>query len=84
MAKLLTQWRRGEETPWLKDAPVHLLQHARKHGARAYRNFFAGRARFPRFRRKGEKQSFRYPDARQFEIDEAYSRLFLPKLGWIR
>jgi hypothetical protein len=39
---------------------------------------------FPRFKRKGHSESFRYPDAKQFEIDEANSRLFLPKLGWVR
>ena len=30
MAKRLTEWRNGRETPWLKDAPVHPLQHALK------------------------------------------------------
>ena len=30
MAKHLTDWRNGAETPWLKDAPVHPLQHALK------------------------------------------------------
>ncbi len=29
-------------------------------------------------------ESFRYPDAKQFEIDQANSRIKLPKLGWIR
>jgi putative transposase len=84
MAKLLTQWRRGTETPWLKQAPVHPLQHALKDLERSYQNIFAGRAGFPRFKRKGHRQSFRYPDAQQFEIDESHSRIFLPKLGWIR
>ncbi len=28
MAKHLTAWRNGTETPWLKDSPVHPLQHA--------------------------------------------------------
>jgi putative transposase len=40
MAKLLTQWRNGTETPWLKESPVHPLQHALKDLNRAYRNFF--------------------------------------------
>jgi putative transposase len=53
MAKLLTDWRRSAQTPWLKDAPVHPLQHALKDLERAYRNFFAQRAKFPRFKRKG-------------------------------
>ena len=52
MAKHLTTWRNGAETPWLKDAPVHLLQHALKDLDRAYSNFFAKRADFPRFKKK--------------------------------
>lgn len=58
MAKHLTAWRNGEETPWLKDAPVHPLQHALKDLERAYKNFFAKRAEFPRFRKKGQSDSF--------------------------
>ena len=84
MAKHLTEWRNGTETPWLKQAPVHPLQHALKDLERAYRNFFEQRARFPRFKRKGRPESFRYPDAKQFKIDQTNSRLFLPKLGWLR
>jgi transposase len=30
MAKQLTEWRHGSETPWLKESPVHPLQHALK------------------------------------------------------
>ena len=84
MAKYLTAWRNGTETPWLKQAPVHPLQQALKDLERAYRNFFDQRARFPRFKRKGQAASFRYPDPKQFEIDQARSRIFLPKLGWLR
>jgi putative transposase len=60
------------------------LQHALKDLERAYKNFFAKRADFPRFKRKGSGESFRYPDAKQFEIYQANSRIKLPKLGWIR
>jgi putative transposase len=84
MAKLLTEWRHSAQTPWLKDAPVHPLQHALKDLERAYQNFFAQRARFPRFKCKGRSESFRYPDAKQFEVDQVNSRIKLPKLGWIR
>ena len=81
MAKRLTEWRNGRETPWLKDAPVHPLQHALKDLDRAYKNFFAKRAGFPRFKRKGSGERFRFPDARQFVIDQPNSRIKLPKLG---
>jgi putative transposase len=84
MAKQLTEWRNSSETPWLKEAPVHPLQHALKDLDRAYQNYFAKRTRFPRFKRKGAADRFRYPDAKQFEVDQANSRIKLPKLGWIR
>lgn len=84
MAKYLTAWRNGPETPWLAEAPTHPLQHALKDLERAYKNFFAKQASFPRFKRKTDKASFRYPDPKQFKLDEANARIFLPKLGWLR
>ncbi|NRO98819.1 transposase [Paraburkholderia sp. NMBU_R16] len=84
MAKRLTAWRNGSETPWLKDAPTHPLQHALKDLDRAYKNFFAKRAAFPRFKKKGRSDRFRYPDPKQIKLDQTNSRIFLPKLGWLR
>lgn len=83
MAKQLTQWRNCAETPWLSDAPCHSLQHALKDLDRAFKNFFAKRANFPRFKRKSQGGSFRYPDPTQIKLDQNNSRIFLPKLGWI-
>lgn len=40
--------------------------------------------RFPRFKKRGSGASFRFPDAKQFEVDEANSRIRLPKLGWVK
>ncbi|MGU7780086.1 RNA-guided endonuclease InsQ/TnpB family protein [Burkholderia sp. PU8-34] len=84
MAKHLTAWRNGSETPWLKDSPVHPLQHALKDLERAYKNFFGKRAAFPRFKKKGKSDRFRYPDPKQIKLDQGNSRIFLPKLGWLR
>jgi putative transposase len=41
LCKLLTDWRNGADTPWLKDAPTHPLQQALKELERAYANIFA-------------------------------------------
>ena len=84
LCKLLTAWRNGTETPWLADAPTHPLQQTLKDLERAYANFFAKRADFPRFKKKGQSDSFRYPDPKQIKLDQANSRIFLPKLGWLR
>ena len=84
MAKHLTAWRNGEETPWLKDSPVHPLQHALKNLDVAFKNFFAERSGFHKFKKKGMGDSFRYPDPKQIRLDQQIDRIFLPKLGWMR
>jgi putative transposase len=58
LCKQLTQWRHDPETAWLADAPVHPLQQALK----------------DRFKRKGQSESFRDPDAKQFEVDQVCLR----------
>ena len=84
MAAWLPAWKREEGQEWLKDSPSQALQHALKHLDKAYQNFFAKRADFPRFKRKGSGDSFRYPDPKQIKLDQGNSLIFLPKLGWIR
>ena len=84
LCKLLTEWRNGVETAWLADAPVHPLQQTLKDLERAYSNFFAKRAAFPKFKKKGQRDSLRYPDSKQIKLDQGNSRVFLPKLGWLR
>ena len=84
LCKELTAWRNSPETAWLADAPVHPLQQALKDLERAYSNFFAKRADFPRFKKKGQHDAFRYPDPKQIKLDQSNSRIFLPKLGWLR
>lgn len=80
----LTDWRHSKETAFLADAPTHPLQQGLKDLERAFKNFFEKRAGFPKFKRKGKRDSFRYPDQKQFKIDQKNSRMFLPKLGWVR
>lgn len=90
LCKRLTEWRNGaplpsgRTAPWLANAPVHPLQQALKDLEMSYANFFAKRADFPRFKKKGQGDSFRYPDPKQIKLNQANSRLFLPKLGWLR
>jgi putative transposase len=60
------------------------LQQTLKDLERAYTNFFQKRADFPRFKKKGQRDSFRYPDPKQIKLEQGNSRIFLPKLGWLR
>lgn len=84
MAANLPIWKREVGQEWLKDAPSQALQHALKDLDRAYTTFFAKRADFPRFKRKGSGDSFRYPEPKQIKLDQTNSRILLPKLGWLR
>ena len=68
----------------MAEAPIHPLQQSLKDLERAYQNFFAKRAAFPNFKKKGRSASFRYPDAKQFKLDAANGRIFFPKLGWMK
>lgn len=77
---LLLAWK--QEFPWLKDCHSQVLQQNLKDLESAYRNFFAKRADFPRFKRKGVRDSFRYPQG--IKLEEQNSRIYLPKLGWVR
>ena len=69
------------EAPWLRDVPNHPLQQAIVDLGEAFKNFFEGRAKFPQFRKRGDRDSFRYPDPKQFKIEP--QRIFLPKAGWV-
>lgn len=59
IANLLPQWK--EELVWLKDAPSQTLQQSLKNLESSFRNFFAKRTDFPKFKKKGVSDSFRFP-----------------------
>ena len=80
--KMLVQWK--QETPWLSEAPGHALQQAILDLDRAYTNFFKKRAKFPKFHKKGIRDSFRESDAKCIKLDQVNSRMQLPKIGWVR
>ena len=82
LCKELTAWKTQPETAWLNETHSQVLQQSLKDLERAYTNFFARRAAFPRFKKKGLSDSFRFPQG--FKIDQSNSRIFLPKLGWLR
>lgn len=52
----------------------------------AFRNFFAGRAGFPKPRRKGEADQFRFlgREVSIRRLNRRWSEIRLPKTGWVR
>ncbi|MET9630604.1 RNA-guided endonuclease TnpB family protein [Lentzea sp. NPDC006480] len=61
MSALLTAWKRTEELPFLSDVSSVPLQQALRHLQTAFSQFFAKRARYPRFKsRKKSRASAEY------------------------
>lgn len=69
-----------EEFEWLSDADSQVLQQSLQGLARAFENFFAKRARYPRFKSKHGRQSIQYPQRVKLEG----ARIYLPKVGWVK
>ena len=58
---LLPKLKKDEGTAWLGECYSQVLQAVTLNLTTAYKNFFDGRARFPRFKNKHGKQSIQYP-----------------------
>lgn len=82
---LLPGLKGDEKTSWLKEIHSQLLQQSLKDLDSAFQHFFrrvkqVEKPGFPRFKRKGTGDSFRYPQG--VKIDE--NRAYFPKIGWVR
>ena len=71
----LTCLKKQEETIWLKEVNSQALQGALRHLETAYKNFFRGNAKFPRFKSKRKKNSFTIPE----HVKVVDGKLYFPK-----
>ncbi|KAB7783433.1 RNA-guided endonuclease InsQ/TnpB family protein [Methylorubrum populi] len=80
----LTQLR--AEFDWVRAVYISCQQQALRDLDRAFQNFFAGRASFPRPRKRGVNDTFRFP-GREIEtrrLNGKWSAVRLPKIGWVK
>lgn len=70
-----------DEFPWMLEVTKYAPEEALRSLGRAFGNFFAGRAKYPKFKKKGRRDAFRV-DGQSVEVDGAAVKL--PKLGWVR
>ncbi|WP_293338076.1 IS200/IS605 family element RNA-guided endonuclease TnpB [Microcoleus sp. CAWBG58] len=66
-----------KEYEWLTEVPSQTLQQAALNLSSAFLNFFEGRAKYPNFKKKRNRQSIRFPQACKLKDDT----LRLPKIG---
>jgi putative transposase len=62
LSRWLTQWKRTSGHEWLAEIPATALTQCLRDQDSAMRNFFAQRARYPRFKRKQHAGSLRFQD----------------------
>jgi len=70
-----------EKYPWMLEVTKNAPQMAIIQLGAAFKNFFAGRAKYPKFRKKGIHDRFSLTND-QFSVDG--SRIRIPNLGWVR
>jgi len=70
-----------KQFPWMLEVTKCAPQMAIIQLGQAFKNFFAGRARYPKFRKKGVHDRFTITND-QFSVDG--SRIRIPNLGWVR
>ncbi len=70
--------------PWIKEKGIcqKVTQYAFEHLGKAFKNFFEGRASYPKFKKKGRHDSFTI-DASGRPIAVGGTRLKLPTIGWV-
>lgn len=67
--------------PWMLEVTKNAPQIAIMQLGRAFENFFAKRAEYPVFRKKGQDDRFSLSND-QFSVEQR--RIRIPKLGWVR
>ena len=76
-ASELVDLKKVEETNWLKEINSQTLQHTLRDLDGAYNRFFRKQSKFPKFKSKWDKQSFRVPQ--HITIEE--NKIYFPKFN---
>jgi putative transposase len=76
ISRWLTQWKTTQGHEWLKLVPATCFTRCLRDQDSAFRNYFAGRAQYPKFKRKGSAGSLRFQDLVTLALD-ATGRYFV-------
>ena len=72
---------KGEQFPWMREVTNNAPQMAIMHLSQAFKNFLAGTAEYPTFKKKGRHDSFTLSND-PFTVKGR--KVHIPKLGWVR
>ena len=78
-------WKASDEYSFLKTVHSQTIQQTLKNLEKAFKDAFDKNQplkRIPRFKRKGQSDSFKYPQG--FKLKPETNQIFLPKVGWVK
>ncbi len=80
----LKLWKKSDEYDFLGRAHSQALQQTLRQLERAFNDGFDKKQplkRIPTFKKKGQRDSFTYPQG--FKLEQKQNQVFLPKIGWV-
>ena len=81
LRKEFTQLKKQEEFKWLKEVNNNVTKQAIKDLCKAYKNFFNGQAKFPKFKTKKKSKLSYYNDTQKIKFENGKIRL--ESIGWM-
>ncbi|WP_035021048.1 RNA-guided endonuclease InsQ/TnpB family protein, partial [Anoxybacillus flavithermus] len=75
LRKRLTQLKQTKEYSWLNNYSNNITKQAIKDACQAYKNFFEGRAKFPKFKTKKRTRPSFYQDTSKIKITDTHVKL---------
>lgn len=78
----LTKLKEQPEHSWLAKSHAQMLQQSIGNLGVAFSRFFQKKADYPKFKKRGQRDSFCFPQ--QFKVLENQTRLYLPKIGYVK
>ncbi len=81
LRKEITQLKK-DELPWLNNVSNNIAKQAVKDACNAYKSFFKGLAKFPKFKKRNRVKPSFYNDTSKLKVKK--NLVLLEKIGWIR
>ncbi|MGZ0086689.1 RNA-guided endonuclease InsQ/TnpB family protein [Caldibacillus thermoamylovorans] len=75
LRKILTQLKKQKQYDWLNHYSNNITKQAIKDACQAYKNFFEGRAKFPKFKSKKRSKPSFYQDTAKIKITKTHVKL---------
>lgn len=82
LRKEITQLKKTEDFKWLNEISNNIPKQAVKDACTAYKRFFKGQAKFPKFKSKKKTKPSFYNDTHRLRVKEKL--VLLQRVGWIR